>query len=114
MHQNCFGASIRDRRPQIDPARKPGNRQDPEFVPASTAAKNWPPIASTQTRMIYVPANTNIAGILTGVPVSYTQRGLFTGSQSGGSFLNPGRITSARFQRGMSTAGSAWDACVSP
>jgi alcohol dehydrogenase (cytochrome c) len=40
--------------------------------------------------MIYVPANTKVCGILTSVPVTYSPGGRFTGTQSGGTFLNPG------------------------
>lgn len=92
VHQNVLrGLDPVTGRPQIDPARKPGTGKTAEFCPSIHGGKNWPPIAfNPQTRMIYVPANTNICGILTGVPVTYTPGGRFTGSQSGGSFLNPG------------------------
>ncbi len=40
--------------------------------------------------MIYVPANNNLCGALTGVPVTYTAGRSFAGSQSGGSSLRPG------------------------
>jgi alcohol dehydrogenase (cytochrome c) len=92
VHQNVFcGLDPVTGRPQIDPARKAGTGKTAEFCPSIHGGKNWPPVAfNPQTRMIYVPANTNICGILTGVPVTYTPGGRFTGSQSGGSFLNPG------------------------
>jgi alcohol dehydrogenase (cytochrome c) len=78
-------------RPDIDPARKPGTGKRAEFCPNQHGGKNWPPIAfNPQTRMIYVPANNNICGVLTGVPATYTAGGMFTGAQSGGAFLNPG------------------------
>ena len=92
IHQNVF---VRldpvTGRPQVDPARKPGMGKTAEFCPNVHGGKNWPPIAfNPQTRMIYVPANNNVCGILTGIPVTYTPGGRFTGSQSGGAFLNPG------------------------
>jgi alcohol dehydrogenase (cytochrome c) len=92
VHQNVFlGLDPVTGRPRIDPARKPGTGKTAEFCPSIHGGKNWPPIAfNPQTRMIYVPANTNICGILTGVPVTYLAGGRFTGSQSGGTFLNPG------------------------
>jgi len=62
-----------------------------ELCPNQHGGKNWPPIAfNPQTRMIYVPANNNICGSLTGVPATYTAGGMFTGAKSGGAFLNPG------------------------
>jgi alcohol dehydrogenase (cytochrome c) len=40
--------------------------------------------------MIYIPANTNICGALTGVPVTYTKGKSFAGTQFGGQMLAPG------------------------
>ncbi len=78
-------------RPDVDPARKPGTGKRAEFCPSVHGGKNWPPAAfSPQTRMIYIPANNNLCGALTGVPVQYTPGKSFAGSQSGGSSLNPG------------------------
>jgi alcohol dehydrogenase (cytochrome c) len=78
-------------RPEVDPARKPAIGKTTEFCPNQHGGKNWPPIAfNPQTRMIYIPANNNICGVLTGIPVTYTPGGRFTGVQSGTPFLNPG------------------------
>ena len=78
-------------RPDIDPARKPGTGKRADFCPSPHGGKNWPPAAfSPRTRMLYLPANNNLCGVLTGVPVQYTPGKSFAGSQSGGSFLNPG------------------------
>jgi len=78
-------------RPDVDPARKPGTGKTAEFCPSPHGGKNWPPIAfSPQTRMIYIPANNNLCGVLTGVPVTYERGRSFSGSQSGGGFLAPG------------------------
>ena len=78
-------------RPDVDPARKAGLGKTAEFCPNQHGGKNWPPIAfNPQTRMIYVPANNNICGVLTGIPVTYSAGGRFTGVQPGTPFLNPG------------------------
>jgi alcohol dehydrogenase (cytochrome c) len=78
-------------RPDVDPARKPGTGKRADFCPGPHGGKNWPPIAfSPQTRMIYIPANNGLCGILTGVPVKYQKGRSFAGSQSGGQFTAPG------------------------
>jgi alcohol dehydrogenase (cytochrome c) len=78
-------------RPEVDPARKPGTGKKAEFCPNQHGGKNWPPIAfNPQTRMIYIPANNNICGVLTGIPVTYSAGQRFTGVQTGLAFLNPG------------------------
>ena len=78
-------------RPDVDPARKPGTGKRADFCPGPHGGKNWPPVAfSPQTRMIYIPANNGLCGILTGVPVKYKKGRSFAGSQSGGQFTAPG------------------------
>ena len=78
-------------KPEVDPARKPGTGRTAEFCPSAHGGKNWPPIAfSPKTRMIYIPANNNICGTLTGVPVRYEKRRSFSGSMSGRPFAAPG------------------------
>ena len=78
-------------RPDVDPARKPGTGKKADFCPGPHGGKNWPPIAfSPQTRMIYIPANNGLCGILTGVPIKYQKGRSFAGSQSGGQFTAPG------------------------
>jgi alcohol dehydrogenase (cytochrome c) len=72
-------------RPDVDPEKKPGTGKTASFCPGLHGGKNWPPIAySPQTRMIYVPANNNICGTLTGGPVTYTAGRGFTGTTRGG------------------------------
>jgi alcohol dehydrogenase (cytochrome c) len=73
-------------RPDVDPARKPGTGKRAEFCPGLHGGKNWPPIAySPQTRMIYVPANNNVCGAITGADeVTYTAGKGFTGTKGGG------------------------------
>jgi alcohol dehydrogenase (cytochrome c) len=78
-------------RPDVDPAPKPRTGKTAEFCPSAHGGKNWPPAAfSPQTRMIYIPANSNLCGVLTGVPVTYEPGKSFAGSQSGRGFLAPG------------------------
>jgi alcohol dehydrogenase (cytochrome c) len=78
-------------RPDVDPARKPGTGKRADFCPGPHGGKNWPPVAfSPQTRLIYIPANNGLCGILTGVPVKYQKGRSFAGSQSGGQFTAPG------------------------
>jgi alcohol dehydrogenase (cytochrome c) len=78
-------------RPDVDPARKPGTNKTAEFCPSAHGGKNWPPIAfNPNTRMIYIPANNNFCGTITGVPVTYEAGKSFAGAKSGPSFLAPG------------------------
>jgi alcohol dehydrogenase (cytochrome c) len=92
VFQNVFrGLDPVTGKPDVDPARQPGTGRRAEFCPGSHGGKNWPPIAfSPQTRMIYIPANTNLCGALTGVPVTYTKGKSFAGTQFGGQMLAPG------------------------
>jgi alcohol dehydrogenase (cytochrome c) len=78
-------------RPDIDPARQPGTGKRADFCPSSHGGKNWPPIAfNPKTRMIYIPANNNLCGSLTGVAVKYEPGKSFAGTSGGGGSLNPG------------------------
>jgi alcohol dehydrogenase (cytochrome c) len=75
VHQNVFRSlDPVTGRPDVDPEHKPGTNKRAEFCPGSHGGKNWPPIAySPQTRMIYIPANTNVCGSIMGEEeVSYT------------------------------------------
>ena len=78
-------------KPDVDPERKPGTNKRAEFCPGSHGGKNWPPIAfSPRTRMIYIPANNNLCGAITGVPVEYVAGKSFAGARGGGGFAAPG------------------------
>ena len=78
-------------KPEIDPERKPGTNKRAEFCPGSHGGKNWPPIAfNPRTRMIYIPANNNICGAITGVPVEYSAGKSYAGARGGGGFPAPG------------------------
>jgi alcohol dehydrogenase (cytochrome c) len=70
-------------RPEIDEARQPGTGKGAEFCPSHWGGKNWPPIAfNPKTRMIYIPANENTCGRITGRPITYTAGKPFTGAAS--------------------------------
>jgi alcohol dehydrogenase (cytochrome c) len=63
--------------------RKPGTGKTASFCPSLWGGKNWPPIAfSPRTRLIYVPANENLCGTITGQNVRYVAGGAFVGAQS--------------------------------
>jgi alcohol dehydrogenase (cytochrome c) len=83
--QNVFSSlDSKTGRPEVNPDRKPGTGKTAEFCPGLHGGKNWPPIAfSPQTRMIYIPANNNICGSLTGAPITYTAGRNFTGTARG-------------------------------
>jgi alcohol dehydrogenase (cytochrome c) len=78
-------------RPDVNPDAKPGTGRTAQFCPSPHGGKNWPPVAfSPVTRMVYIPANNNLCGILTGVPITYKRGRAFAGTQFGGSVLTPG------------------------
>ena len=83
VKQNVFrGLDPETGRPQVDPARKAGTEKEASFCPSWWGGKNWPPIAfSPQTRMIYVPANENTCGTLSGTKVEYTPGDRYTGAR---------------------------------
>ncbi len=87
VYQNVFrGLDPATGRPDVDPARKPGTGKRVEFCPGAHGGKTWPPAAfSPDTRMIYVPANTNLCGAITGATsVEYRPGASFTGTVGGG------------------------------
>jgi alcohol dehydrogenase (cytochrome c) len=104
VYQNVFRSLDPETgKPDIDPARKPGTDKTADFCPGIHGGKNWPPIAySPQTRMIYIPANDNICGSLTGAPVTYSPGRGFTGTRRGGPAgpppLRPGAETFGEVQ----------------
>jgi len=68
-------------RPDVDPDRKPGTDKTASFCPSIWGGKNWVPIAfSPKTRMIYVPANENLCGTITGREVEYVAGAAFLGA----------------------------------
>src|SRR5207253_413553 len=60
-------------RPDVDPARQPGTGKKADFCPSLWGGKDWPPVAySPKTRLLYIPANENLCGTITGEPATYT------------------------------------------
>jgi alcohol dehydrogenase (cytochrome c) len=87
VYQNVFlRLDPKTGRPEIDPAHKPATGKRTEFCPGAHGGKTWPPIAySPLTRMIYVPANNNLCGAITGLAdFEYRPGSSFTGTQRGG------------------------------
>jgi alcohol dehydrogenase (cytochrome c) len=78
-------------RPDVDPTRKPGTNKTADFCPNAHGGKNWPPVAfSPKTRLMYVPANNNLCGQLTGTPIKYQAGKNFGGTKSGPPSAAPG------------------------
>ena len=68
-------------RPVIDESKRPGATHGGEFCPSIGGGKDWVPEAwSPQTKLLYVPANTNICGFLPkGVVPKPDARGFYVG-----------------------------------
>ena len=93
VRQTVFrGLDPKTGRPDIDPETKPTTGGPMRtFCPSAHGGKNWPPIAfNPQTRMVYIPANNNMCGAMTGTPVTYTAGRSYSGAQFGGSSIAPG------------------------
>ncbi|MBO1075446.1 methanol/ethanol family PQQ-dependent dehydrogenase [Roseomonas marmotae] len=68
-------------RPTYNQARKPRLEQRVEFCPSLWGGKDWPPAAySPQTRLVYIPANENLCGSLSGHRMDYVPGQLFLGA----------------------------------
>ena len=70
-------------RPAYDETRKPGTGQRAEFCPSLWGGKDWPPAAyNPGTRLLYIPANNNHCGAITGREPVYVPGRAFTGASS--------------------------------
>ena len=70
-------------RPTYDEARKPGTERRAEFCPSLWGGKDWPPAAyNPGTRLLYIPANNNHCGAITGQEPVYVPGRAFTGASS--------------------------------
>jgi alcohol dehydrogenase (cytochrome c) len=59
-------------RPEYDPAKVPGIGKRAEFCPSLWGGKDWPPEAySPDTGYLYIPANENLCGYLSGTKQEY-------------------------------------------
>jgi alcohol dehydrogenase (cytochrome c) len=68
VKQNVFAkVDAATGRPEYDPARIPGIGKKADFCPSLLGGKNWPPAAySPRTGLLYVLANENLCGAMTG------------------------------------------------
>ncbi|MGE0822571.1 MAG: methanol/ethanol family PQQ-dependent dehydrogenase [Candidatus Binatia bacterium] len=67
-------------RPEYDPQRIPGVGKRAEFCPSVWGGKDWPPAAySPNTGYLYIPANENLCGAMTGKETTYTPGQLYIG-----------------------------------
>jgi len=93
VYQNVFrGIDPETGRPDVDPARKPGTGKRADYCPELHGGKNWPPISfSPKTRMIYIPANTNMCGKSMGTTEEkYAPGSHFTGAKIDPMSVRPG------------------------
>ena len=67
-------------RPEYDTAKIPGIGRRAEYCPSSWGGKDWPPAAyNPKTGLLYVPANENLCGALTGRKETYRPGQLYMG-----------------------------------
>ena len=73
VKQNVFAkVDPKTGRPEYDPTKIPGIGKRAEFCPSLWGGKDWPPEAyNPQTGYLYVPANENLCGYLTGTKQEY-------------------------------------------
>jgi alcohol dehydrogenase (cytochrome c) len=78
-------------RPEYDMDKKPGTGKAASFCPGSHGGKNWPPAGfNPQTRLLYIPANTNLCGALAGEEIEYRRGQSFAGVEFLGGRLADG------------------------
>jgi len=84
VKQNVFkGLDPETGRPDVDPAHKPETGKKAEFCPSLWGGKDWPPAAfSPKTRLVYIPANDNLCGTITGEKPTYTPGQRYVGAVS--------------------------------
>ena len=84
VYQDAF-ASIDPEtgRPSYDEAHKPGTGYATPFCPSLWGGKDWPPAAfNPETGLVYIPANDNHCGVITGREVAYVPGSSFTGAST--------------------------------
>ena len=104
--QNVFqGLDPKTGRPDVDDAHKPGTGKAAPFCPNQHGGKNWPPVAfSPKTRMMYIPANNNLCGLMTGVAGALRARQERSPARDRARRSSrPAPITSAKCRRGTWT-----------
>jgi len=82
VRQNVFTSiDKKTGRPTYDEARKPGLNKLVDFCPSLWGGKDWPPAAySPHTKMLYIPANENLCGSLSGKKMDYVPGQLYLGA----------------------------------
>ena len=81
VRQNVFkSVDPKTGRPAYDATKIPGIGRRAEYCPSSWGGKDWPPAAyNPQTGLLYVPANENLCGALTGRKETYRPGQLYMG-----------------------------------
>ena len=84
VYQNVFTSIDPETgRPAYDELRKPGTGSRAEFCPSLWGGKDWPPAAyNPNTRLLYIPANNNLCGAITGLEPVYVPGRSFTGAST--------------------------------
>jgi alcohol dehydrogenase (cytochrome c) len=79
VYQNVFsGLDPKTGHPVVAAEHKPGTGKQAEFCPSLWGGKDWPPAAySPKTKLLYIPANENLCGIILGRQVAYTTGWLY-------------------------------------
>jgi len=82
VRQNVFKSlDPKTGRPTYDESRKPHLDAQVSFCPSLWGGKDWPPAAySQQTKLLYIPANENLCGSLTGHKMDYVPGQLYLGA----------------------------------
>lgn len=111
VYQNVFKSldSVTGR-PDVDLEHKPQTGKKAEFCPGSHGGKTWQPAAfSPKTRMLYVPANTNMCSANMGVKVEYKAGKGFVGIGNSTPFVVPGADHFGEVQAwNVDTGARAW------
>ena len=82
VRQNVFkSVDPKTGRPEYDPTKIPGIERRAEYCPSSWGGKDWPPAAyNPKTGLLYIPANENLCGALTGRKATYRPGQLYIGA----------------------------------
>lgn len=99
-------------RPTYDESRKPHLDAHVSFCPSLWGGKDWPPPAySPNTKLLYIPANENLCGSLTGHKMDYVPGQLYLGAglEDIGMSLHPGADHIGELQAwDLSTGKKVW------
>jgi alcohol dehydrogenase (cytochrome c) len=84
VYQDVFtDIDVETGRPTYDAAHKPGTGTTTPFCPSLWGGKDWPPAAyNPGTGLLYIPANDNLCGAITGREVVYEPGSAYTGAST--------------------------------